>query len=54
MVVFKLRLGKHPAEMNTHSTTDCLKQGVFFMWPAPKSYKEEYWGNQSVELCKGG
>jgi hypothetical protein len=28
--------------------------GVFSMWSSPRSYKEENWGNPSVELCEGG
>jgi hypothetical protein len=24
------------------------------MWSAPTCYKEENWGNESVELCKEG
>jgi hypothetical protein len=49
MAVFEQRLSKHvPTEMNT------VGHRVFSMWSVPKSYKEENWGNQGVELCKGG
>jgi hypothetical protein len=42
--VSERRIGKHV----------CNNRTVFSMWSASKSYKEENWGNQWIELCKKG